>query len=101
MLLSTPSYWASLELFGWQERGERLRQLVREGRFAELPSTLEEEMVDALLPSAPWPELAGVLREHYTGVADAIALALPRDPGDDAALCRVIADLRGSRPDAG
>ena len=98
LLLSTPSYWPSLELFGWAERGERLRQLVRERRMAELPSVLDEAMLDAFVPSAPWPELAGVLRDEYAGVADAIALALPRDPGDDAALGRVVAELRGSRP---
>ena len=101
MLLSTPSYWPSLELFGWRERGERLRQLVREQRFAELPSALGEEMVDAFVPSAAWPELAGVLREEYAGMADAIALALPRDPGDDAALGRVIGELRGLGPEEG
>jgi probable F420-dependent oxidoreductase len=98
MLLSTPSYWPSLELFGWAERGEQLRQLVREKRFAELSSALSEEMVDAFLPSALWPELAGVLRDMYAGVADAIALALPRDPKHDSALGRVIEELRGSQP---
>jgi len=98
MLLSTPTYWPSLELFGWTERGEHLRRLVRERRFAELPSALGDEMVDAFVPSAAWPELAGVLRDEYAGVADAIALALPRDPRDDAALGRVIEELRGSGP---
>ena len=98
MLLSTPSYWPSLELFGWADRGERLRQLVRERRFAELPAVLDEAIVDAFVPSAPWPELAGVLRDEYKGVADAIALALPHDPGDDAALGQVVAELRGSPP---
>lgn len=95
MLLSTPSYWPSLELFGWRDRGERLRRLVREERLAELPSALDDEIVDAFVPSARWSELAGVLRREYAGVADAIALALPRDPADDAPLARVIAELRG------
>jgi len=98
MLLSTPNYWPSLELFGWRDRGERLRELVRARRFTELASALDEEIVDALVPAAPWSELAGVLRDEYAGVADAIALALPRDPRDDAALGRVIAELRGSDP---
>ncbi len=98
MLLSTPSYWPSLELFGWADRGEKLRQLVREKRFAELSATLDDEMVAAFLPSARWPELAGVLRDEYAGVADAIALALPRDPKHDAALGRVVEELRGSPP---
>lgn len=100
MLLSTPSYWPSLELFGWRERGERLRRLVRERRFGELPSLIDDEMLDAFVPSAPYAELARSLGDQFAGVADAIALELPRDPEDDAALARVIGDLRGDRKHA-
>jgi probable F420-dependent oxidoreductase len=93
-LLSTPSYWPSLELFGWRERGERLRGLAREGRWDEMSAVLDDEMLDAFVPSAPFEALADVLREEYAGVADAIALALPVDSADDAALGRVIEGLR-------
>jgi probable F420-dependent oxidoreductase len=93
-LLSTPAYWPSLELFGWRDRGEELRRLFREGRFGEMPAALGDEIVDAFVPTARFEELAGVLREEYAGVAHAIALALPRDPADDAALGRVIDELR-------
>ena len=95
-LLSTPSYWPSLELFGWKERGEALRKLARAGRWDEMPAVLDDAMLDAFVPSAAFEDLADALRQEYAGVADAIALALPRDPADDAALATVIADLRGS-----
>ena len=35
-LFSTPAYWASLELFGWQHIGEQLLALTREGRWKEM-----------------------------------------------------------------
>ncbi len=42
--LSTPQYWPTLELFGWRETGERLRQLVRENRWDLLSSQIHDEM---------------------------------------------------------
>jgi len=94
-LLSTPSYWPSLELFGCKELGPALRALARAGRWDEMPAALGDELLDACVPSAVFAELPARLRAEYAGVADAIALALPRDPAEDAELRAAIADLRG------
>jgi probable F420-dependent oxidoreductase len=93
-LLSTPSYWPSLELLGGRATGERLRQRVRAGEWEQLPEELGDELLDAFVPAARYAELASLLRARYGGVAHSICLALPADPADDAALGRVIDELR-------
>jgi probable F420-dependent oxidoreductase len=86
-LYSTPAYWGSLALFGWQERGERLRALSREGRWAELRDVVSDEMLDTFVPTAPYGEIALQLRERYGALSDWITFPIPDDPAHDA-LCR-------------
>ncbi len=95
-LYSTPAYWPSLELFGWRERGERLRARSREGRWAELGSLIDDEMLDTFVPSGPFCELAETLRHAYAGLASWICLPTPADPAHDAALAAVIEELRSA-----
>ena len=53
-------------------------------------------MLDALVPTAPFGEIAALLRERYRGVADALTLRLPKDPSHDTVFARVISTLRES-----
>ena len=93
-LYSTPSYWPTLELHGWQAIGERLNGLVRANRWDALASLLTDEMLDALMVSARWDALAPALREKYAGIADAFVLQLPNDAAGDRALAEIVAELR-------
>ncbi len=93
-LYSTPSYWPSLELFGWREVGERLHRLTREGKWGELAGAIPDELLDALVPQAPYTEIARVLRSWYGDLATRINFPLPADPADDALAARAIAELR-------
>jgi probable F420-dependent oxidoreductase len=93
-LYSTPAYWPSLELFGWEERGQRLRQLTREGRWEEMPGVISDEMLDEFLPTAPFPEIADLLRDRYADLATMITFPLPEDPALDPGVAKVIARLR-------
>ena len=92
-LYSTPAYWPSLELLGWGERGPRLRQLTREGKWGEMPGVISDEMLDELLPTAPFAEIADVLRERYADLATTITFPLPEDPALDPQVARVIERL--------
>ena len=47
-LYSTPSYWPSLELFGWKDRGERLHELTRRGAWDEMAGIVDDAMLDDL-----------------------------------------------------
>ena len=96
ILLSTPSYWPTLDLHGWRDRGEHLHGLVRESRWADMTAVVTDEMLDVLVPCAPYDELAARLSEWYSGVAEGVTLTLPEDPKDDEAMHRVVSDLRGA-----
>jgi hypothetical protein len=93
-LYSTPAYWPTLELFGWREIGERLHRLTREGKWGEMAGAISDEMLDALVPAAPYAEIAAILRATYGGLATRINFPLPGDPADDALAARAIAELR-------
>lgn len=93
-LYSTPAYWKSLELFGWRDRGERLRELTREGRWQEMAQVVSDEMLDTFVPTAPYGEIADLLRERYADVSDWITFPMPDDPARDPAARKAIAALQ-------
>jgi probable F420-dependent oxidoreductase len=93
-LYSTPAYGPSLTLFGWQERGEALHRASREGRWDTLAAYVDDAMLDAFAPSAPYGALAAVLHSGYAGLAQRLCLPLPEDPADDAAVSAIVAELR-------
>ena len=94
-LFSTPAYWPSLALFGWRERGEALHRLSREGRWDAMAAEIDDAMLDAFVPTAPYPALADELSTRYSGLAQRICLALPDDPADDRAFATLVARMRG------
>ena len=95
-LYSTPAYWPSLELFGWRDVGEKLHRLTREGKWGEMAGAVSDEMLDALVPQAPYSEIAALLKDWYGGLATRINFPVPGDPADDALAARAIAELKGA-----
>lgn len=93
-LYSTPTYWPTLDLFGWRAVGERLHHLSREGKWAEMAGAVDDAMLDALVPQAPYGEIAAVLQEWLGGLATRVTFPVPSDPADDAAAARAIETLR-------
>jgi len=96
-LYSTPSYWPTLELYGWRDVGERLHALTREGRWADMKGAVTDAMLDALVPQGSYDEIARVLRDWYGGLATSLTFPLPDDPTHDAKAARAIAALREGR----
>ncbi len=94
-LYSTPAYWPSLALFGWQERGEALHRASRESRWNEMSPHVDDAMIDALAPCAVYSELGALLHTWYDGLAHRLCLPLPADPADDAAMAGIVAELQG------
>lgn len=93
-LYSTPSYWPSLELFGWQERGQRLQQLTREGRWADLSGVVNDQMLDTFAPTGSYAEIADVLAAWYGELTDWLTFPMPADPARDPDVAKVLARLR-------
>ena len=94
-LYSTPQYWPSLELHGWGEVGRRLHQLTREARWEEMGNAITDEMLDQLVPSGSYDDIAGTLRDWYGGLASSITFPMPDDPKYDSQAGAVIQALLG------
>ncbi len=93
-LYSTPAYWPSLELFGWQDTGQQLLDLTRDGRWQDMASVLSDDMLDKFVPRGTYDEIAGLMKSRYAGLTDRITFPMPTDPANDEAAARVIAELK-------
>jgi probable F420-dependent oxidoreductase len=91
---STPAYWGTLEHHGWGGVGRALLDKTRAGDWAGMRTLLGDEMLEALVPSAPFGGIAGQIRARYAGVADGISLRMPADPAHDAQFARTLEALR-------
>lgn len=92
-ILSTPNYWPNLTLFGWEDVGVRLRELVREGRWSEMPSLVSDEILDAFVPSGHYEEISDKLMDEFGDVANGFLISLPDDPVEDAGVAKTITRL--------
>lgn len=93
-LYSTPAYRPSLELFGWDERGDRLHALARAGDWDAMVAVVDDAMLDTFVVCAPYAEVGALLRERYAGLAQGVAFPLPAEPARDPEAARAIAALR-------
>jgi len=96
-LYSTPAYWRSLELYGWVDVGRELHQLTREGRWTDMAGRVHDEMLDTLVPQAPYDEIDSVLHRWYDGITDRITFPVPDDPADDDRAAAVLTRLHAER----
>lgn len=79
---STPSYSSVLEMHGWQDLGERLGKMTREGRWSEMWQEISDNMLNEIAVVAPIDELAHKVKERYTGLLDRIGYYFPFIPGE-------------------
>jgi probable F420-dependent oxidoreductase len=95
-LYSTPAYWPSLELFGWQDRGAQLLQMTRENRWDRMSEIIDDEMLDAFIPSATYADIPAELQARFGGLSGYITMMMPEDPQHDAAVADVVARLHAA-----
>jgi probable F420-dependent oxidoreductase len=93
-LYSTPQYARTLELHGWQDVGERLHKLTRAGKWNELTGQISDEILDALVPSGTYGDIAATIRDWFGEVCTGIALRMPETSKDDTAFAKIVAALR-------
>ncbi|GAB4571149.1 MAG: LLM class F420-dependent oxidoreductase [Anaerolineae bacterium] len=79
---STYSYRAVLAQHGWEELGDRLSLLARQGRWAEMAAHISDDMLEAFAVVAPPEELAERVRERYEGLLDRVGYYHPFVPGE-------------------
>ena len=80
-LYSTPAYAPTLELYGWDDLGPRLRELIRRDRWDDLGAVLSDEVLDTLVPAGTFDELAGVLAQRFAGLGQGITVSVPGGRG--------------------
>lgn len=93
-LYSTPAYHAELVRCGLGHLREPLARMVRRDSWSELREVVTDDVLDAMLPTARYPELAEAVRRRVGGLADGVTLTLPADPDRDPQMARVVADLQ-------
>lgn len=93
-LFSTPAYWPSLDLFGWQALGPHLRQLTREGRWQDLVHVFGDEMLDEFLVSATYADLPTQLLSRFGDLVDRLTITVPAASANDADFSKTLDLIR-------
>jgi probable F420-dependent oxidoreductase len=93
-LYSTPAYWPSLELFGWQDKGQRLLDMTRQGNWANMSEIIGDDMLEQFVPRGTYAEIAQVLRDRYAGLSRRITFPMPESPADDERVADVVRQLQ-------
>lgn len=93
-LYSTPAYWPSLELFGWQDKGQQLLDMTRAGNWQDMPGIVTDEMLDQFVPRGTYTQIAQVFRQRYAGLTRRITFPMPSNPADDELVADVIRQLQ-------
>jgi probable F420-dependent oxidoreductase len=94
---ATPAYRAVLDHLGFGRVADELQALAGKGEWGALPRLVADELLERFVPSGSFEEIPDVLAQRYAGLADALVLRLPRDPGDDQRFAKVVAALRAER----
>jgi probable F420-dependent oxidoreductase len=95
-LYSTPAYATTLELYGWDELGPRLRDLIRRDRWDDLAGILSDEVLETLVPCGTFAELPALLLERFADLGQGIVVSPPSDTGDDDAFAEVISEIQAA-----
>lgn len=77
---STPSYRRVLEHHGWGEIGEKLSALASRAQWGEMPSLIDDAMLETFAVVSAEQQLAEKLLQRYGGLAQRLGLYLPFFP---------------------
>ena len=83
---STYSYRAVLAQHGWEDLGDRMAVLAREGRWAEMADAVPDALLEAVAVVSTIDELADRVKARYDGLLDRVGYYYPFVPGEREAL---------------
>ena len=95
-LYSTPAYWPSLELFGWQDTGQQLLDMTRNGNWQDMQSILTDDILAEIVPRGSYKNIAAELKQRYQGLTDKISFPMPENPEHDGYAAETIAQVKSS-----
>jgi probable F420-dependent oxidoreductase len=79
---STPSYRKVLEHHGWGEIGEQLSTMAAKQKWGDMPSLIDDTILETVATMAESDELAGALQTRFEGIADRLTIYMPFEPGE-------------------
>jgi probable F420-dependent oxidoreductase len=74
---STPTYRLLLEIVGYPDVADRLRQMVSQGRMNEIAGQVPDGLLDAIVIRGTFEDVGHQLRERYAGLADRVGSYWP------------------------
>ncbi len=74
---STPTYKKVLELMGEPDLQGELNALVRQGKIAETPRLVTDEVLSHFVIRGGFDEISDRIREKYDGVVERLGLYIP------------------------
>ena len=92
---STPAYRPVLELHGWGELGDRLHEMSRHGRWQEMGTIIDDDVLNAFAVVAQPGAVAAELLRRYGDVMTRMTLYTPYAI-DPAVTVQIVADLRAA-----
>ncbi|MDH3625628.1 MAG: TIGR03617 family F420-dependent LLM class oxidoreductase [Myxococcales bacterium] len=95
---STPAYRSVLESEGRSELQPELRQMTKEGRWHEMATKIDSELLDKIAAVGTPKEVAEVLLRRYGAFASRLAFASPF-PIDSECAAEIIGELRAGSTD--
>jgi probable F420-dependent oxidoreductase len=98
---STPSYRPVLDILGYGDAADRLRQMVAARQTADLAAQVPDGVVDAIVVRGSYEEIGQELRARYTGLADRVASYWPFTPAERAGWKRMVEAFHHARPERG
>lgn len=98
---STPTYRTVLDILGYGDAADRLRQMVAARQTAGLAAQVPDGAVEAIVVRGSYEEIGHELRVRYSGVVDRVASYFPFTPADRAGWKRMIAAFHAGQRTGG
>ncbi|MGE5595356.1 MAG: TIGR03617 family F420-dependent LLM class oxidoreductase [Hyphomicrobiales bacterium] len=94
---STRTYQKVFDHHGWGDTTARLHEMSLQGKWAEMPSVIPDEMLTEFAVVAPIDKVAGEIKARYGGICDRVGFSAPiRSPEDEEAVRSVIKELQSA-----
>jgi probable F420-dependent oxidoreductase len=92
---STRTYQRVFDHHGWGDTTATLHEMSLQGRWAEMPEVIPDEMLHEFAVVAPYDKAVEAIRSRYGGVCDRVGFgAQVRGPEDEEALRTIIKELQ-------
>ena len=79
---STRAYAPILEHHGWDSLGPALRELIAEGRWAELHTLVDDDVLAQFCIAGTYRTIADQVGERLGGMVDRVSLPLPENAAE-------------------